>query len=506
MLLDKLIESVFLVLSVGLMCCLFFFCCDFLVLIDFFALLVQTDWREALPVAVAKPSAASRRVVESKLLYGSATVHPFALQALQCCEGDELPPIGVSQCAMTLLETLRRFETNETSGMFGQTKSFAGELRESSLLTEALCRRLGVLQNGGQLRWFHQLPDPANGRIDIALYVSEKQEQVWLPVGIIEVGYKDGSSKRWQAASYGINVAPQLLSEQQGLLVVELLLDRYHLERPSTKLRALAPALSWEEKGKIWCAPIWEGDADEEALARVLWALVSAAEMSLQPPTTHTRIGPNTCRDGDFMLKCFDYRYREEPVPQEQRRSPSLSQVYLNSENVVTKNHLSLIRYPCVKGCHAASCVAQFIEVIEQLRQIHKSDMFHGDVRGFNIVFGMKSTLIDFDFGGQGKRYPDGFNINIPDAARHPNARGGQRLCGEHDWFAMAAVMKLHEPEMVEHSDGWESAILNIHNTKVPEALQILGQVPKAVLKPTEKYQSLFTSKKTATGSPTRGE
>jgi hypothetical protein len=429
---------------------------------------------------------------------------------LQCCEGLEKPPKQVIECANNLIKMLKRFDHEEDSGLFGVYKAFPSELTESSLLAQELGQHLKRPEGGGRLRWFHQLKDRTGGIIDIALYVSEEQDSAWIPVGVIEVGFADGTPKSSQAAAYGINVAGQLNSEHRGLLVAELLLDHEH-KNHLIKLRALAPALKSEvkhknEKDQIWYAPVWEGETNDAlALARMLWAFVSVAEINIRPSTTHTRIGGNTCLKDGRIYKCYDYRYNKPDVHPNQRRSPDLYKQFFDVVDVLKKENLSLISYPFVDGDHYAKCVGQFVQVIKQLCDLHENGFCHGDIRASNIVFGKsistRSTLIDFDFGGEGKQYPVGYNRDIPDGARHKNAKAGEGLSKEHDWFAMAKVMKLHE---CEDDEMWTNAVQHVEENEVATALELLREYLKKDLKPTADLLAAFHQKKIATGSPDR--
>jgi serine/threonine protein kinase len=239
----------------------------------------------------------------------------------------------------------------------------------------------------------------------------------------------------------------------------------------------------------------------------MLWAFVSVAEINLRPPT-HTRIGPNTCLKDGRIYKCYDYRYRDREVPVNQRRSPDLYKQFLGAEDFLNNQDLRLISYPFVEGKHNAQCVGQFVQVIEQLQDLHEKGFCHGDIRASNIVFGeSRSMLIDFDFGGKEKekKYPEGFNRNIYDGKRHKNAKAGEKLRKEHDWYAMAAVMKQHECE--EDDTMWTQARRHVENNEVDVALQLLRQLlekGQKGLQPTTKLLAAFGQKKTATGSPDR--
>ena len=83
----------------------------------------------------------------------------------------------------------------------------------------------------------------------------------------------------------------------------------------------------------------------------------------------------------------------------------------------------------------------------------------HGDIRAFNLVFGEDdSHIIDWDLAQEEDKgkYPDGFNISIADGERHPDAYAGQLMKKAHDWFALAAVMRLMPPVDESKRGTWK--------------------------------------------------
>ena len=64
---------------------------------------------------------------------------------------------------------------------------------------------------------------------------------------------------------------------------------------------------------------------------------------------------------------------------------------------------LQVIMTPYRHGSHVAKKAKWFIPIIDDLDELHKKGLVHGDIRGFNTVFGGKGggCLIDFDFGGR---------------------------------------------------------------------------------------------------------
>jgi tRNA A-37 threonylcarbamoyl transferase component Bud32 len=66
--------------------------------------------------------------------------------------------------------------------------------------------------------------------------------------------------------------------------------------------------------------------------------------------------------------------------------------------------------------------LTSFVPVISQLEALHSKGFVHGDIRGFNVVFGKtdeEGWLIDFDFGGKlGRKYPKGYRTALDDFRR----------------------------------------------------------------------------------------
>jgi hypothetical protein len=107
---------------------------------------------------------------------------------------------------------------------------------------------------------------------------------------------------------------------------------------------------------------------------------------------------------------------------------------------------LQIIAFPYKEGNHYASKPTDFIPIIEQLIKLHKLGYVHGDIRGYNVVFGDKSGLIDFDFGGIAGigTYPQGYRQDLRDGCRLGNgdaARADHILEAFQDWFAFGKLM-----------------------------------------------------------------
>ena len=110
-----------------------------------------------------------------------------------------------------------------------------------------------------------------------------------------------------------------------------------------------------------------------------------------------------------------------------------------------------IIAFPYKSGMHHASRPADFIPVIDELNKLHRLGYVHGDIRGFNVLFGEKGGLIDFDLGGiPGKPYPKGYRQKLNDGWRLGNGDAEQtddvgqtdnQLQFYHDWYALGKLM-----------------------------------------------------------------
>jgi hypothetical protein len=124
-----------------------------------------------------------------------------------------------------------------------------------------------------------------------------------------------------------------------------------------------------------------------------------------------------------------------------------------------------------LEGNHIPSKCSDFVDVLKQLMQMHSRSVVHGDIRLFNMLFLFSggSTLIDFDFSGNGI-YPTGYSIQLFDTVRHTNAKPGNLLQMDHDCFSMAAVMKLFSSK----NEKWKDAVKTVEDGFLSEAISLL--------------------------------
>ena len=120
-----------------------------------------------------------------------------------------------------------------------------------------------------------------------------------------------------------------------------------------------------------------------------------------------------------------------------------------NTEVLTHDNPLRIIAFPYKNGTHGAKQPTDFIPIIDELIKLHSLGYVHGDIRGFNVVFGDESGLIDFDLSGiPGKRtYPQGYREDLRDGFRLGTGYTGDddnKLDFYHDWFAFGNLMFIY--------------------------------------------------------------
>ena len=435
----------------------------------------QIDFEDLLPSLVD---------TSGKLREGSASIHGCAFNALRVFEDTKFKTVSAEteEIARSLLDFLNRLVGQEEKGLFGVSFRPSGELATTAVLSCELQRLVPRSFGDATLHWFHQLPDPENGEVDIALYVS-KDGGPLLPVGVIEVGLKGGKRKNWQAEAHTVNLSRHLTEPSQSLFSLELLLGGHPSEHEAT-LKHYNGSCT-ENDAPMWKCVVWSGKVTPETMSKLLHVMVETADDTIKtrPVAALHRVGGNISFDfgRKSYVKVFDYRYRK--VEKQQRRNHEVALKYLHAKVVLEVEDLVVIEYPAVYGTYGARRVEQMTQVVEQLQQLHESNICHGDIRGYNVLFDEgKSCLIDFDFAGVcgEKQYPEGYTVDIPDGKRHDGARGGKYVQKIHDCFALAAVMKLHECKDARFKD----CVKLVEEGKLTEALESLRPLSDAVLEP----------------------
>jgi serine/threonine protein kinase len=127
------------------------------------------------------------------------------------------------------------------------------------------------------------------------------------------------------------------------------------------------------------------------------------------------------------------------------------------------RGQLMVISTPYVHGKHFAESPLQLLALVLQLEQLHAEGYFHGDIRGYNVLFrkdaiagnteddkameGHRGYLIDFDFAGkqgaESTKYPQGYRWDLPDGFRLGSA--GDTIMAQHEWFGLKHILfRLH--------------------------------------------------------------
>ena len=377
------------------------------------------------------------------------------------------------------------------------------EQLHTSVLTATLAEWFPQI-GGLKAHWLHQVPDRTAAIVDVCLYV-EREPMVWVPVCLWEFGvHGKACNKHVQTMAYCVNVCPQL---QPGhlLLAVEAILSPSDGDGELAWLRVSAVCIV--EAFCMGAVLLWEGPLNALSVSQLL----AAADMIAQERYPHAdtwHSSKNAAIGDDHVWKAYDYR--DCAVQLDDRRSPDLSCKYIPGCKIVCKStDLVLIRYPYLEGTHQPRSVGQWIAVLRCVLRLHQDGIVHGDLRLSNIVFSSTSdvvTIIDYDFSGRHreKTYPLHFNCNIDDGARHRSASAGRLLLFPHDWFAVAAMMKLCQLEQAE--PRWQQAqkLLEEPGMVVAEVIQLLENCSSLLLVLQNKKASsaLAVEGGPGTGSP----
>ena len=105
---------------------------------------------------------------------------------------------------------------------------------------------------------------------------------------------------------------------------------------------------------------------------------------------------------------------------------------------------VEVIAVPFIPGQHFCTQATQAISIIECLESLHQDGFVHGDIRALNMVFGVKSQFIDYDFGGKcagvdAVTYPPGYKQDLRDGSR--NGRERSKISKDDDVMALGFVL-----------------------------------------------------------------
>jgi hypothetical protein len=110
------------------------------------------------------------------------------------------------------------------------------------------------------------------------------------------------------------------------------------------------------------------------------------------------------------------------------------------------KGQLQVIAVPFEEGEHVCTSTSQAVSLIQDLRSLHAKEHSHGDIRGYNCVFGdNRAHLIDFDFGGMAGsvEYPKGYITLLDDGERIPSTVFEEKRAIQkwHDVYALVDLL-----------------------------------------------------------------
>ncbi len=458
---------------------------------------------------ISGPSSVSVSDVDAFCLNGSLLSSEAYLDACKVFSAS----VADSPTGSAVMEVLRLCERRSTSGgplepqlKLGLFDESDGAAQLECLFSGVLCATLAARRSrvgDREARWLHRIPERARGEVDVQLCVLSGAI-TWLPVMVMEVGLRQRKNQKHpQASAYAINVSSQM-GVGHVLLVAEMILH------PSDQVDAFA----WltvtgchVEGRRLVRVPLWEGPLSDTSMERFLKACDAVAAWNTREgrATAWRCVNANVAVSAERVFKVFDYRGRDNVAPAE-RRCADLSVLFIpDCEKVISAQDLVVISYPRLEGSHTAHTVRHFASLIASVSRLHRDGVVHGDIRASNIVFteGGQAQLIDFDYSGDTNRtYPKGFNRKIEDGKRARGARAGARLSFEHDWFAVAALMRMANVLDGAFRSLWNDACVHVNDERPVEALKLLDEVLEVELAQVDGKDSNCDDK--GTGSPPR--
>ena len=149
------------------------------------------------------------------------------------------------------------------------------------------------------------------------------------------------------------------------------------------------------------------------------------------------------------VFKSFDNRSKNF------KRNEIENQTQLGGNLFTIKDDYKILVYDYIDGTHLPKKIDHLIQIINQLADLHKQGKNHGDIRLYNLIFGEKCLIIDYDYVGL-KKYPSGYNC-VWDTVRHQSAKGDAEIKKEHDWFSLGEIAKMFNPIDQNLKNEWLS-------------------------------------------------
>ena len=340
-----------------------------------------------------------------------------------------------------------------------------------------------ALRGATHVQVVHQAPDGRDGKIDIAACVMEPyadRTAVGGPrVVVVGEGAVDLTNKRGQLTSYVLRTDKCLdRARHEDPIVLGFIVNG--LGTVSQVLEVVAYYKTADAKyGRAVLLP--QTLAEAVVWKRFLLALeffvkcvgsVRAACRGTPYWPAHANAVRMPARAGGApacILKVFDYAEREAAAvapPPCARRRGAASHELAGFAEVLKADGLSVIKLDVLPGHHCMSRIEHGVFLINALLafwgDVDGDPRIHSDIRLSNLLFDDTCcAIIDRDYAGrrsEEREYPANWNREIRDGARHAGAVAHARHALEHDAFAAAAVMKLHEAGAADAQCAWVRA------------------------------------------------
>lgn len=121
-------------------------------------------------------------------------------------------------------------------------------------------------------------------------------------------------------------------------------------------------------------------------------------------------------------------------------------------------NCIVVVSYRFIEGDHVPFFATHLVDILQQIVDLHKEEIVHGDIRLFNCLFNNQGGhLIDLDFAGTNNisKYPFGYSKDISDGGRHSGAVGGTKMCFSHDIYSFLKIWDLFTVEDCYYEEDW---------------------------------------------------
>ena len=142
---------------------------------------------------------------------------------------------------------------------------------------------------------------------------------------------------------------------------------------------------------------------------------------------------------------CYKFVTNDSLVQAHRNAKKAISQLHvLHIDLLPPSSSVFAIRLPYLKDIgNEAAEPAHFLAIADQLQQLHRHGLVHGDVRRSNLLLASdpsQSLLIDFDFVSPlGSYYISTYNPSLVE--RHPDARPREEMLPEHDIHSLLYIV-----------------------------------------------------------------